>query len=207
MAVVVPATIGESLYWSYASMAMAFASGRHREATYQQTDFIVRSKTYYGLLRGRLKLGSLFKDEREKIRSAACCVYCGAVDRLSLDHLIPRLQGGEDAADNLVTACRTCNSSKGSRDVLEWFASQGEFPTLVVLRRYLKLAIRYCVRHDLMGVRLEDAGALNPPLPFALALVPHHFPEPDLLVFRFDPDDERDPGDESSADEERNWDA
>ena len=188
MAVVVPTTIGESLYWSYASMAMAWASFRHGEPTYQQVDYIVRSKTYYGLLRGRLKLGSLFNDEREKIFSTASCVYCGSVDLLSLDHLIPRLRGGEDAADNLVTACRTCNSSKGARDVLDWLCRRKEFPTLVVLRRYLKLVIRYCVRHDLMGVKLDDVGALNPPLPFMLALVPHWFPEPALLVTRFDPD-------------------
>ena len=100
MAVVVPATIGESLYWSYASMAMAVASFRHGKPTYQQVDYIVRSKTYYGLLRGQLKPGSFFNNERGKIFSAASCVYCGSVDRLSLDHLIPRLRGGEDAADN-----------------------------------------------------------------------------------------------------------
>ena len=190
MAQVVPSTIGESLYWSYAQMAMAFASARHDEPTYQQIDFIVRSKTYYGLLRGKIELGSLYRDEQEKIYSAGTCAYCGATDNLSLDHLIPRLRGGEDAADNLVTACRSCNSSKGSRDLLEWAASRGELPTLVLLRRYLKLVIRYCVRNDLMGVPLAAAGTLDPPLPFALAAVPHSLPEPSLLVARLCPDDE-----------------
>ena len=104
----------------YAQIAMAFASFQHGEPKYQQIDFIVRSKTYYGLLRGKLKLGTLYKDEREKIFNAGTCVYCGATDALSLDHLIPRLRGGEDEANNLVTACRSCNSSKGSRDMLEW---------------------------------------------------------------------------------------
>lgn len=190
MATVVPSTIGESLYWSYAQMAMAFASARHGEPTYQQTDYIVRSKTYYGLLRGRLKLGTLFKDEREKITSAGHCAYCGRTENLSIDHLIPRLHGGEDGADNLVTACRSCNSSKGARDLLEWAGSRGELPTLVLLRRYLKLAIRYCLRNDLMDVPLIAAGALNPPLPFALAALPHSLPPPSLLVARFCPEGE-----------------
>ena len=87
MAQVVPTTIGESLYWSYAQMAMAFASARHGKPTYQQIDYIVRSKTYYGLLRGKLKLGTQYKDEREKIFSAGACAYCGSTDALSLDHL------------------------------------------------------------------------------------------------------------------------
>jgi HNH endonuclease len=190
MAMVVPSTIGEALYWSYAQMAMAFASARHGKPTYQQTDYIVRGKIYYGLLRGRLKLGSLFKDEQEKIHSAGRCSYCGGTDDLSLDHLIPRLRGGEDAADNLVTACRSCNSSKGSRDLLEWAAARQELPALVLLRRYLKLAIRYCVRHDLMGVPLAEVGGLDPPLPFALAALPQSLPEPAELVARLCPDDE-----------------
>lgn len=190
MAVVVPSTIGESLYWSYAQMAMAFASARHNEPTYQQTDYIVRSKTYYGLLRGRLKLGTFFKDEKEKITGAGLCAYCGGTENLSLDHLIPSLQGGQDAADNLVTACRTCNSSKGARDLLEWSAMRGELPTLVLLRRYLKLAIRYCVKNNLMEVPLVEAATLHPTLPFALAALPHSLPPPALLQGRFVAEDE-----------------
>jgi hypothetical protein len=74
MASVVPRTVAESLYWSYANLAMAFAASRHGEPKYQQIDYIVRSKTYYGLLRGNLQLGSLLKDEKEKIAaSGACC--------------------------------------------------------------------------------------------------------------------------------------
>ena len=190
MAQVVPTTVGESLYWSYAQMAMAFASARHDKPVYQQLDFIIRSKTYYGLLRGKLELGSLYKDEREKICSAGFCAYCGATDNLSLDHLIPRLRGGEDASDNLVTACRSCNSSKGARDVLEWCFIKGELPTLVILRRYLKLVIRYCIKRDLMNVSLVDAPAIDPPLPFALGHVPHTLPHPADLVARLHPDDE-----------------
>ena len=53
-------------------------------------------------------------------RDGHACVYCGAADRLSLDHVIPRSKGGEDTPENLVTACQPCNSSKGDRDLTEW---------------------------------------------------------------------------------------
>ncbi len=45
------------------------------------------------------------------------CVYCGddglevGFD-LTLDHVVPREFGGGNKAANLVTACRSCNSSK-----------------------------------------------------------------------------------------------
>ena len=45
------------------------------------------------------------------------CVYCGFDGRLfdnwmqlSIDHVIPRKDGGSDDEANLVTACRACNS-------------------------------------------------------------------------------------------------
>src|SRR4051812_34545996 len=112
MSSVVPKTVGESLYWSYANMAMAFASSRHSRQAYQQIDFIVRSKTYHGLLKGKLKLGSLLKDEKEKLNFAQRCCYCGDSNNLTLDHLVPQFKGGVDSADNIVWACRSCNSSK-----------------------------------------------------------------------------------------------
>lgn len=43
------------------------------------------------------------------------CRYCGSTDRLTVDHVIPRVMGGSDCATNLVVACRSCNSSKGGR--------------------------------------------------------------------------------------------
>lgn len=43
------------------------------------------------------------------------CAYCGSSSNLSIDHVIPRSRGGKDTWDNMVTACFSCNSKKGSR--------------------------------------------------------------------------------------------
>lgn len=50
------------------------------------------------------------------------CVYCGSsyVKSLTLDHVIPQSKGGENAWDNLVTACRTCNSEKADLTLEEY---------------------------------------------------------------------------------------
>ena len=44
------------------------------------------------------------------------CVYCGeqfpAAD-LTLDHVEPRVRGGDRSEGNLVTACKACNTLKG----------------------------------------------------------------------------------------------
>ena len=182
MAIVVPKTVGESLYWSYANLAMTWSFSQHDQLTLQKTDYMIRSKMYYGLLRGTLQLGSFLKDEKLKIALAGSCHYCGNDSNLSLDHLIPQFRNGEHSANNFVVACRSCNSSKGSLDFLEWMAKKGGFPSLGVLRRYLKLAITYCVQNGLMQMPLERVGEIYPPLPFALALLPYEYPFHDLFV-------------------------
>ena len=177
---VTPKTVGEALYWSYANLTMAYASMRHGKPQYQPGDYIIRTKNYYGILRGKLQMGSFFNDERTKMRWPGC-VYCRTEDSLSIDHLIPQFSGGAHAADNLVVACRSCNSSKGKRDLLDWMDVKGRFPPLPLLRRYLKLAVLYCVERGVMSAPLEQVSAINPPLPFSISLLPYDYPTPLVL--------------------------
>jgi len=46
-------------------------------------------------------------------RDGSICQYCGSPDNLTLDHVIPKSRGGSSNWDNLITACKTCNSKKG----------------------------------------------------------------------------------------------
>lgn len=48
-------------------------------------------------------------------RDGDACRYCGSGEDLTIDHVIPRVQGGPDRAHNLVVACRVCNSRKNGR--------------------------------------------------------------------------------------------
>lgn len=43
------------------------------------------------------------------------CQYCASRRFLSIDHIIPESQGGTLDKQNLVTACKSCNSIKGAR--------------------------------------------------------------------------------------------
>lgn len=118
-------TVGETLYWCYANLAMSHAALTH-----------------------------------------------------GVDHLVPRKKGGPDVGENMVWACRSCNSSKGASDALEWLAGRQQFPPLLLLRRYLKLAIEYCAEHDLMD---QPVGSVRE-LPFALNALPRPFPHPEDMV-------------------------
>jgi 5-methylcytosine-specific restriction endonuclease McrA len=53
-------------------------------------------------------------------RDGRKCHYCGSTKRLTLDHVVPRSQGGSHDADNLLTACRSCNAEKGVKSYEEY---------------------------------------------------------------------------------------
>jgi len=46
------------------------------------------------------------------------CQYCGSKHRqLTIDHIVPKVKGGKDTWENLVTACHRCNNLKGDLDL------------------------------------------------------------------------------------------
>ena len=171
-------TVGDRLYWAYANLAMAQVAVESQAPKYKPVHYMVRGRLYYGLRKGTMKLGPLARDERLKMILPQACCYCGSGTFLAADHLIPHKRGGPNTGDNLVWSCRSCNSSKGGKDVLEWLAKRQQFPSLLLLRRYLKLAIEFSLATGVMDVPLDIA----PELPFVLAAVPFVFPPPDELV-------------------------
>jgi 5-methylcytosine-specific restriction endonuclease McrA len=48
------------------------------------------------------------------LRDGHRCQYCGAAAE-NIDHVVPRSRGGRHAWDNVVAACRPCNSHKEDR--------------------------------------------------------------------------------------------
>jgi 5-methylcytosine-specific restriction endonuclease McrA len=62
---------------------------------------------------------------REQIfaRDEYQCVYCGErfePELLTVDHVQPRMRGGDRSGGNLVTACSACNARKGSLRLAEF---------------------------------------------------------------------------------------
>lgn len=59
------------------------------------------------------------------------CAYCGATPRknkkLTKDHIVPVSMHGTTTPDNIIPACSKCNSSKGNREMKEWFMKQDFF--------------------------------------------------------------------------------
>jgi hypothetical protein len=82
------------------------------------------------------------------------CVYCGLVqepDMLSVDHVQPKMRGGDGSEGNVVTACMACNTAKASRPLAQFLAENPE------ARRNFFRHARYVWPRHLRGVAEELA--------------------------------------------------
>jgi len=80
-------------------------------------------------------------------RDGEACQYCGCRPgraELTLDHIVPRAQGGQTSWENVVAACRPCNAAKADRTPEQAGMPLRSTPRSVVLplARKLDLAAR-----------------------------------------------------------------
>lgn len=63
-------------------------------------------------------------------KSLGKCWYCSRelnpFRDFSIDHIVSRIEGGEDSYQNLVPCCRQCNYSKGNRTLEEFRATMAK---------------------------------------------------------------------------------
>jgi hypothetical protein len=102
-------------------------------------------------------------------RDAYRCVYCGLVQEpgaLSVDHVQPRVRGGDGSEGNVVTACMACNTAKASRPLAQFLAENA-----VARRNFFRYA-RYIWPRHLRAVAEELArrGVVERPVEFVEGL-------------------------------------
>ena len=76
---------------------------------------VVRLKRYVKL---KMKNRSLYRKREVFVRDNWTCMYCRkpvSANTATIDHVMPRAQGGKDTYENTVTACSNCNSKKGNQ--------------------------------------------------------------------------------------------
>ncbi len=76
---------------------------------------VMRVSIFMSSLKGSGSSNKWRKIREQIIRRDGCCQMCGSDERLSVDHIVPRVAGGDDNPSNLQVLCSSCNSAKGGR--------------------------------------------------------------------------------------------
>ena len=171
-------------FWAYANLAMAHTAVDKKQKKYNRFNYMIRAKLFKGLKDGTMNMRTIFDDEKVKLQTGQICNYCGSTEKLALAHIFPQKLGGKDNPENLIFACRTCNSSKGKKDLIEWMNVKERFLPLMIIRRYLKLTFSYCVEHNLIDKNIEGIKELE--LPFKIELLPTSYPSPSELILNIE---------------------
>jgi len=142
-------TIQDEILYEYAKLISRSAYGKLERA------FI--TNRFFKLKNGTIKISDTIREwEREQTLPKEC-VYCKSTIDLSTDHLIPKNRGGDDSADNLVLACKSCNSSKGDKGVFEWLGLEKKDNLhRLVAGKYLKQLIKIHQERGTLNVSIND---------------------------------------------------
>ncbi len=105
------------------------------------------------------------------VRDGYRCVYCGGVfepDELSVDHVQPKMRGGDGSGGNVVTACRGCNTAKGGQRLAHYLAATPE-----ARRNFFALARHVWPRHlRAVAEELARQGVVDRPADFVEGVQP-----------------------------------
>lgn len=76
--------------------------------------------------RKRQLVATLTEEQWEIIKSYfnCKCAYCGKEKPLEQEHFIPIANKGEYTHNNIIPACKNCNSSKNNMDFFDWYPKQ-----------------------------------------------------------------------------------
>jgi 5-methylcytosine-specific restriction endonuclease McrA len=96
------------------------------------------------------------------------CVYCGRGPRdrrsirqahvvLTLDHLDPRSNGGNNETQNLVTACKSCNSSRQDRPWRDYASGGAQERIEWLIQQPLDIELGKAIIASLEGDVIEEA--------------------------------------------------
>lgn len=62
----------------------------------------------------------LILDREVKRLYSRPCANCSSKDNITLDHIVPLFRGGRHSVGNLQPLCKSCNSQKQHRTIMEW---------------------------------------------------------------------------------------
>lgn len=124
-------TIRDLIFWEYAKLISGSALKDRKNYGFVMHNFKL-------LQSGKKRWSDILREDMNMDTSK--CAYCGNVEDLSNDHIVPKRECHYAEIHNIVKACKKCNSSKGDKDLFEWWGLERRYEIpRIVMGKYLKM--------------------------------------------------------------------
>ncbi len=147
-------TLRDLIFWQYAKIIS-------QSADFGKTNYRFIMNRFKKLQSGEMRWSSSIREWIREKENPEQCIYCGAREKLTVDHMIPLSRGGPDYPDNAVMVCGHCNSSKGDKRLYEFFGlkMRNKIPRIAE-GKYLKLIYDELEMRDLLDMNRENISNL-----------------------------------------------
>lgn len=124
-------TIRDLIFWEYAKLISGSALGDRKNFGFVMSSF-------KKLQSGEMRWSDILREDLKVDQDE--CVYCGSSKDLSNDHIVPKRECHFAEIHNIVKACKTCNSSKNDKDLIEWWGIERRYEiSRLAMGKYLKM--------------------------------------------------------------------
>lgn len=106
-------TVRQVIYYQYAKI-ISSSSGLGK------TNYGMVMSKWKQLCSGEINWSSSVREWLKEKEEPNKCIYCGEEKDLTIEHILPRICGGEDVLENVIMVCKSCNSAKGGKRLYEW---------------------------------------------------------------------------------------
>jgi len=118
---------------------------------------------FQALRDGKATMSGTVREWQREQELAKECVFCGALESLQTDHLIPQSRGGPNSADNSVLSCPSCNISRNDKGVFQWLGlKKKDNLHRLVAGKYLKLLLDLHEARGTLDINKDDIVRLCP---------------------------------------------
>jgi len=125
-------TAANNIKWQRANLAKAVgysakwaAKNREHVNAYTRTQYLLNPEMFRTNRQRRIKHGVenevfIVTAKEKKAMKDKLCYLCGITPSKHIDHIIPISKGGRWSVGNLAGACKSCNSSKNNKYLIEF---------------------------------------------------------------------------------------
>jgi len=150
-------TVRDLIYWQYAKL-IAKSAGFY-DGDKKQFGFVM--DRFKKLKNDEINWSGILREDEKMTDLGKRCMYCGSEDEICVDHIIPQKINPPGKCKhlfeihNIVFACKKCNSSKGDKDLYEWYGiERRNVIPRIAEGKYLKLVY---ICHECRGtLDMED---------------------------------------------------